>query len=199
MRRIMADQGIIGNFTQSLKSKEPWWKKTGRILAGPVGSDILFGSAETGDEQALREFARRQLTGKIDPVAQRALETAIARRYGQIRQQTGANLARQGLYRSSIQPTIINQTYDAERESLANALAAQRASQQQLGAGILTSLSAQDQQAAADQAATIGKIATLAFMLNAGVPAAPAAAATATTAEPKKTFAPFPKPRPLYG
>jgi len=96
----------------------------------------ITGSNYTPEEKELLGIAKQKIYGPTDPVATKALQTAIGRRYDQIRRTQGADITRRGLMQSTIGGNIMGQTYDAERQALAEAIANLRLQQEQLGFGL---------------------------------------------------------------
>lgn len=110
----------------------------GRISRGVAGPGIIGGTTAireferkglssvlgpSSQEATLREQYKQLAAGEIDPVARNALQASLARRYGQLRQERGAGLARRGILQSDIAAGVGGQFVGAERESLAQALA----------------------------------------------------------------------------
>lgn len=146
----------------------------GTAIGGAVGGTLgaiggaLFGG-ESDEEKKRREqydqLMNSNLRGDIDPVARRAMEQSLARRFGQLRGEVGAGFARRGTMSSDIAGNVGMQAVQGEREALADTLARYQQNRQAQGTAMYQGQQAQQQAESAETAATLGSIAQLAAFL----------------------------------
>ena len=116
----------------------------GFAIGGPAGAAIgggigfivggIGGYFLTDDEK--NEVIEAYRKGELDDETVAQIEGTIARRYAILRREQGADFARRGVGRSSFAARQIADTFNAERESLANALTTETQRRQAIGFGM---------------------------------------------------------------
>ena len=83
------------------------------------------------------ELARRYAAGEVPPEVERQIVRQLAKRYNMLRGDTGADLARRGVFESTGGARMMADISQQEREALANALAGQTFNYQKLGMDLI--------------------------------------------------------------
>ena len=83
------------------------------------------------------ELARKYAAGEIPPQVERQIVRQLAKRYNMLRGDTGADLARRGVFESTGGARMMADISQQEREALANALAGQTFNYQKLGMDLI--------------------------------------------------------------
>ena len=96
------------------------------LLAGGISGYFL-----TDDEK--NEMIEMYREGRLDDETLANIESTIARRYDMLQRQQGADLSRRGLSKSTFAQRQVADTYNAERESLAQAVTNESGRRQQIG------------------------------------------------------------------
>lgn len=129
------------------------WGSTGAgigSLFGPQGAAIGAGigtgiGAFVGllSDTEQQELAEKWANGELDEATVKNITRMLSDRFDQLRKQQGGRLARSGIANSSIGERIMADTYDSERDALAESLANQTFARQQLGLGMMGQQSAE--------------------------------------------------------
>ena len=123
----------------------------GFTIGGPVGAGIgagagvllgaLQGALFTDDEK--NEMIEMYRRGELDDQTVANIESTIARRFQMIRRSQDAGLARRGLSGSTFAARQMQETYNAERESLADAITRTSEHRKAIGFGMSDAAGAQ--------------------------------------------------------
>lgn len=135
----------------------------GTAIGAGVGAvvgvvDAWLTTPNEENESALIEAMKR---GEVSPAELGYLERALSARFGEMRRDLGGQLARRGIADSSIAGRLMAKSYDAERQSLADALVGRSFQRQQLGFDVAGRRDAYDAQVGAGITNTVGQIVDL--------------------------------------
>lgn len=108
----------------------------GAAIGGGIGLLVggISGFFLTDDEK--NEVIEAYRKGELDDETVARIEGTIARRYAILRREQGADFARRGVSKSSFAARQIGDIFNAERESLANALTTETQRRQAIGFGM---------------------------------------------------------------
>ena len=114
----------------------------GAAIGAGIGTGIgaLVGLLSDTEQQ---ELAEKWANGELDEATVENITRMLSDRFDQLRKQQGGRLARSGIANSSIGERMMADTYDNERDALAEALANQTFARQQLGLGMMGQQSAE--------------------------------------------------------
>ena len=123
----------------------------GALVGGAIGA--LAGLLSPTEEI---ELARKYAAGEIPPEVERQIARTLAKRYNMLRSETGADLARRGVFESTAAGRVMADISQQEREALANALAGQTFNYQKLGMDLIAQRNQALQQGIGSAASVIG-------------------------------------------
>lgn len=150
-KRRKAADGLINNF---LKNPSSQFVNTGLLnqahqyaVGGGGGDPLLRSTAENwlqgqGGIPYDTNLANQLLRGDIPPSVAANLDRQLGTRFDRFRRSQGGQLARSGVLNSTIGGRLMADTYDSQRNALADAYMNTLVSRQQLGLGILNSADA---------------------------------------------------------
>ena len=133
-----------------------WWANAAqRVVGGPAGH--LFGWYDDADEEET-ELIEALKRGEVDPQYRAYLRRQLGGQYDALREQLGQQFANRGTADSTFATRAQAQTYTAQNQAFANALASGSQDRMRLGYDIEANRNAQNQQSGQATAGTLFNI-----------------------------------------